>query len=466
MSKERKSLVRVEVPMVVNGHQLPAGVKHEKNLMNMDSFKTRYITPDRINLSPCYQRDSVWTIKQQRSFIQSCFNPNMSIPPFYLAKKKGGRGRNGMFDALDCRQRATSLKAFLNNEFWIRVKATYSDGSIRMMRLDWQDIETNDDYVDLRDQFLNRPVDIVIFDYMDYEEQRKIFVALNAGSPLNADELNYCPNFLIRRALQDMFEIVFKSDATVNYEFDPSGKIGEELAPGPGLASAIQTGVRCENRFAHLRVIHECLILTTGLSKGDKDNPFILNGPKPRSCKRKDRLDSAEAIHIAMGEKGLDYDDAETSDIIEFLGLDSQVKLLRDVADVLALLFDQNTTLGRKINSKGDHDKYCLPRQVIDALCFLYTIVHDKHWSLAKLKGMKSRIVKWLEKYYAMKNRLGDYNMATSDALTMTGKYRILRLSFNKMFGEDVPEWDVETDLPKIQTTAIDSEVKKLRRLV
>lgn len=485
MSKERKYPVKFEVPMIVNGHQLSKDIAFQKVTIPLDSLLKRYLVPGKIDMNPCYQRDSCWSTKQERAFIQSCFNPNMAIPPFYLAKQKGGRGKKWV--AVDGRQRFTAINNFITGKhssteksFWVRITVTYNDGSTASKRLTWGEIEEDEDYSDLRDQFLNRPVELVQFEATNYEEQRKIFVALNHGTPLNSDEENYCPNFLMRRALEDIFEIVFKSDATINYEHDE-----EEGQPGPGLASVLQTMVRNERRFSHLRVMHECLILTTGLSKAPKggDGDFVLGDAiqipntdppqfhsqsQPRSCKRTDRKLSAEAVHSAMSAAGLEYNNSEngtsTDTIIELLGIKDQVVLLRDIADQLALVFDQNVTLGRKPSAKSEtgFDKYCLPRQVIDALCFIYTIVQDGHWTFGKVKGMRSRLAKWLAVYYKLKTTVGDYNMATSDALTMVGKYRIMRLTFNKMFGENIPEWIAEDTILQESKKTINDGIAKL----
>jgi len=489
MARERKYPVKFEVPMIVNSHQLPNDISFDKVTIPLDSLKRRYLVGDKIDKEPCYQRDTCWSPSKERAFIQSCFNPNMAIPPLYLAKQKGSGKKKWV--AVDGRQRLTAICNFFDGKhsgtdkpFWVRITVTYNDGTTTSKRLTWGEIEENEDYSDLRDQLLNRPVEIVQFGAMSYEEQRKIFVALNNGVPLNSDEENYCPNFLMRRALEDIFEIVFKSKATVNYNHDE-----DNGQPGPGLASVLQTMVRNERRFSHLRVMHECLILTTGISKApksddDNNDRFVLGDAikipdtdlfyaqsQPRSCKRTDRKSSAEAVHDSMSAAGLEYDRdiTDTDTIIELMGINDQIVLLRDIADQLAVVFDQNETLGRKPAAKSEtgFDKYCLPRQVVDALCFMYTIVQDGHWTLGKVKGMRSRLAKWLAVYYKLKTTVGDYNMATSDALTMAGKYRIMRLTFNKMFGEDIPKWIAEDAISQDAKKTIDIGIKeaKLRRI-
>lgn len=449
-TKKQEAVEKWFVPMIVGGHVLPEGIEHKKTSLTVEKLHRQYLVPGRLDLEPPYQRDAVWTQKQQRNFIQSCFNPKMAIPPFYIAEKRRKRGAT-LYTALDCRQRSTAIRDFFQDKFWVYIFKSVTTGGttkVKRFRMKWSEIESNDDLFRLREIFLNREIEMVEFsaseggEAMGYEDQAMIFDSLNSGTPLNNDEVNYCTNYLARRVLDEAFVRVFKSEAVIPDEGDGFG---------PGLASMVQASTRNGVRFRHLRVMHELLILAASLQyqKGPNDSIVLTTQPpQPRSCKRKDRERSAFGIHHTLKAMDFEYEDDLTAPVLEAIKIKNVLPVMTELADQLAAAFRSEGTLGRVENQSGNFDPYLLPRNVIDPLAFLYTIVTEGHATLdkIKMKVTRPRLVKWLASYYSEKTKQ-DLNSATSDELTMAGKFRIMRTLWNKEFGTNIPEWPAERKL-------------------
>ena len=70
---------------------------------------------------PDYQRDFIWTAKQQSRFIESIIM-NVPIPPVFL-----GEDQYGSYVVLDGRQRLTAINDFLRNAFKLKAKKVWED---------------------------------------------------------------------------------------------------------------------------------------------------------------------------------------------------------------------------------------------------------------------------------------------------------------------------------------------------
>lgn len=459
------SFLRFTVPMIVNGHEMPADVKQEALPVPMSTFFEVYL--HNINLEPCYQRQSVWSKAQNQAFVQSCFNKHMAIPPFYLCKRKKRLGKF-IYDALDCRQRCTALSRFLEDEFPITVfsECEGEDGLVtkNRHRMYWSDINGTEELVEVKTDFITRTLPVVIFEPLGYDNQRKIFVGLNNGTPLNTDEQNYCPNYLARGVLDRAFDVVFRSTDAIPNLTDGVRDFGS------GLASLIQSNVRDGKRFAHMRMIHESLILAAGVS-GSKDDmtgeKYETGEPGPRGCKRQDRQYSAASMHGKLKSHGIDYDDimadrAVFQKSLRVLKLDDTISNLRIFADFLAKVFCEDMEVGRTpARNREDNEGVLQPRNVIDPLCFLFAL-HANGFGLKKLLQV-DKTLEWLRLYYPLKLKL-DYNMATSDSYTMTNKYVVMGRLYEAMFEVEIPVWPSERSLEsrsnwQIKSARIDKEV-------
>lgn len=443
-------------PMIVNGHELPRDIRYARLSVNLESYHREYLASNKLDLRPPYQREACWTKQQKIAFIQSCFNPSMAIPPFYLCRK-AGRKPSHVYSAVDSQQRSLAIRGFMSDEFPVTLIEVRSGPSGEpkhvKRRFLWSDLATTDEpgLIELKDSFLGRPLDIILFDKMDDDQQRKIFLGLNNGTPLNPDEVNYCPNYLSRAVLDSVFDRVFRRDQVVDFGEDEGG---------PGLAAFLQSSTRHRKRFRHMRMAHEVLILTAGL-KGVKDDidgdKYETGEPAPRSCKRTDRQKSAASMHGKLQSHDFEYDEirldtgdhSRIDDALELLHLSDTVEALGDVADMLTTVFYKHESLGRATKQRGKQevlDDQLLPRNVIDPLCFLYAILDSGDITMGKIT--QGKLVAWLDKYYPAKREL-DYDAATSDLNTMVAKFSIMRQLFNHFFGTDIQPWAGENELPQ-----------------
>ena len=454
-------------PLIINGHQLPTDIGYKKRNVTIDVYWTQYLLGEHVDKRPPYQRDSCWTRKQKVAFIQSCFNEKMAIPPFYLCEKKG-RKPSHEYSIIDSQQRTIAITEFMRNEFPITVmelRPTRKGVKKVRRRFFWEDFEHNPELFGLREEFLRRNIELVIFETMDDDEQRKLFLGLNNGSPLNPDEISYCPNYLSRAVLAQAFEKVFRS-TNVSENF-----MDDDAEYGPGLAAFLQSSTRDQRRFRHLRTMHEVLILCTGVQGLKSDgSKYVIDKPAPRSCKKTDRQRSAFAIHELLKQHEFEYDEIRADEILggkeveqayELLSLSDVLDRLVLIADLLTDIFWRNTALGRSRNkTTGELSNFIYPRNAIDPLCFLYAIVESGDTTLAKLNRNKGKLVEWLDNYYPAKLTL-DYDAATSDALTMAAKYSLMRQIFNLVFDTEIEAWPIEKHLEKGGPQAVALAISK-----
>ena len=80
-----------------------------------------WIKNDRINLHPPYQRNFIWSLKDQKLLIDSILK-GYPLPNFFIYKKK-----EGTFDMVDGQQRATTISKFVKGDFADSRKRYYHD---------------------------------------------------------------------------------------------------------------------------------------------------------------------------------------------------------------------------------------------------------------------------------------------------------------------------------------------------
>lgn len=80
-----------------------------------------WVRQDKINLQPPYQRNFIWTPKDQKLLIDSILR-GYPLPNFFIYKKKDGK-----YDMVDGQQRATTICKFMRNEFKDSSRCLFSD---------------------------------------------------------------------------------------------------------------------------------------------------------------------------------------------------------------------------------------------------------------------------------------------------------------------------------------------------
>lgn len=79
---------------------------------------TRMIDEGRLNMSPSYQREFVWSLEQQKAFMEAFFEGQVELQLSLIDLGNDGKCEQA-FEMLDGRQRLTTLKRFVENKFAI-----------------------------------------------------------------------------------------------------------------------------------------------------------------------------------------------------------------------------------------------------------------------------------------------------------------------------------------------------------
>lgn len=99
----------------------PDKIKVRQDKFSVDYVVNKMIGRGLIDLNPDFQRKFVWDKKRQSNLIESLML-GIPIPVFYLAE-----GLNGTFHVIDGLQRLSTLRDFLNNNFYLRNLEHLSD---------------------------------------------------------------------------------------------------------------------------------------------------------------------------------------------------------------------------------------------------------------------------------------------------------------------------------------------------
>ncbi|MDY0222599.1 MAG: DUF262 domain-containing protein [Desulfobacterium sp.] len=142
-------------------------MKFEHLVWTISEFLKKY-DDKKINLSPSYQRNPIWTAKAQKQLIDT-IKKNQPIPNFFL--KKNG---NEDFEMVDGQQRARTILGYINSNF--------SD-------LDGMRFENLNDKT--KSAFLHYPLSTTIIIQLSKDESIEEFYSLvnSAGLRLNRPEL-------------------------------------------------------------------------------------------------------------------------------------------------------------------------------------------------------------------------------------------------------------------------------------
>ena len=140
------------------------------------SLSTLYKRRAKIDTNPDYQRPAVWTKAQKQLLIDSILR-DYDIPKIYLYHKG-----NNEFDVIDGQQRIRAILAFYNNEFALPKDAEKVNG-IEVANKTYSELD--DDITDIIDGY---SLDLVILDTPNQDEIREMFLRLQNGTTLKAQE--------------------------------------------------------------------------------------------------------------------------------------------------------------------------------------------------------------------------------------------------------------------------------------
>ena len=144
-----------------------------------------HVLNNKIDFNHIVQRGYAWEKARKSAFIESMII-GYPFPAIYA--KKIGKGENARYAILDGKQRLSTIKGYLNDEFALTSLSpiTYNDASQnKKITMDISKRKFSELPEALQDKLESEIVDVVLFDSLTKEEEQEMFKRLNAGKPLS-----------------------------------------------------------------------------------------------------------------------------------------------------------------------------------------------------------------------------------------------------------------------------------------
>jgi hypothetical protein len=140
----------------------------------------------KINFDHIVQRSYVWERSRKSALIESMI-VGYPVPAVYA--KRIGDGSSKIYYIMDGKQRLSTVKEFLNNEYALTElppvcyidDATGEECECDISNLTFEELPES-----LRDHLNSIMFSVIYFDNLNKEEERELFKRLNAGKPLTA----------------------------------------------------------------------------------------------------------------------------------------------------------------------------------------------------------------------------------------------------------------------------------------
>ncbi|MEZ5001660.1 MAG: DUF262 domain-containing protein [Chitinophagales bacterium] len=147
-----------------------------------------------LRVNPEYQRGAVWARRQEQMLIDSILR-NYPIPLIYLHYREmtSGNLKNSFYDIIDGQQRINAISNFINGEFKLldpknpKMKNFFPD-YIQQKKTPWANCTFQTLPSDYQAYFEKKQIDIVLLKTEESNEVRDLFIRLQDGIPLNAQE--------------------------------------------------------------------------------------------------------------------------------------------------------------------------------------------------------------------------------------------------------------------------------------
>jgi hypothetical protein len=183
---------------------------------------------ERINTNPDYQRPPVWTRSQKQLLIDTILR-DYDIPKLYW-RKVGSKPDK--YDVVDGQQRLRAIWSFFNNEFALP-KDTDPVEEYPIANCYYKDLPD-----ELRMRFDIYPLDVVVLDELEEDEVREMFLRLQNGTSLKAQERrNAYPgkmrDFVHAMACHPFFNKVGFKNSRYTYDLIVAQVVCLEIAGGP-----------------------------------------------------------------------------------------------------------------------------------------------------------------------------------------------------------------------------------------
>jgi hypothetical protein len=161
-------------------------LKRKSNTVTISSLN-EWRALDKLNMTPKYQRKSVWGTEQQSLLIDSILK-NIPIPPVFLRESIDKKGIT-TFEVIDGKQRLTSIFKFIDNQLSTADDDNDALHTPDLAGLKMSDLE-KDEFEDVLTDFWGYPIPVEYVYTKDNNAVEKIFDRLNrSGEKLNGQEL-------------------------------------------------------------------------------------------------------------------------------------------------------------------------------------------------------------------------------------------------------------------------------------
>jgi hypothetical protein len=181
-----------------------------------------------INTNPDYQRPAVWSTAQKQLLVDSILR-GYDVPKFYW--RQVGK-KPAKFDVVDGQQRIRAICDFCEGKYGLPKDAEAIDGT-SIAGLKYQELP-----FDLRIRWDTYNLDVVVMDEADEDETREMFLRLQNGTSLKAQEKrNAMPgkmrDFVRTLASHPIFSVCGFSNSRYVYDQVAAQMILLELSGGP-----------------------------------------------------------------------------------------------------------------------------------------------------------------------------------------------------------------------------------------
>lgn len=182
----------------------------------------------RIDTNPDFQRPAVWSISQKQLLVDSILR-EYDVPKMYWRKLSNKPDR---YDVVDGQQRLRAIWSFVDGEFALPANAEPVDG----IPTAGCKYNTLDD--DLHGRFDTYALDVVVLEDTDENEVREMFLRLQNGTSLKAQEKrNAMPGkmreFVKSLTLHPFFQRVGFANSRFTHDHVAAQMVCLELAGGP-----------------------------------------------------------------------------------------------------------------------------------------------------------------------------------------------------------------------------------------
>lgn len=141
-------------------------------------ISTSYGYRSKIDTNPDYQRPAVWSTAQKQLLMDTILR-GYDIPKLYLRQVSKNPTQ---YEVVDGQQRLRAIWSFMANEFRIP-KGTDSIDGVDISEMRYDDLP-----FDIRGEFDVYPLDVVVISDSEEEEVREMFLRLQNGTTLKAQE--------------------------------------------------------------------------------------------------------------------------------------------------------------------------------------------------------------------------------------------------------------------------------------